>query len=280
MRLMWFYAISQVFWYATAAVEDVDQEDLEDLHKALPDYLSDKPNFFLLPIPGRDSEGRMRFYDFSYTHPFGGLLEMAKNTSKGEVTKVMEMMGLGGAPLLQMMMAFYNNKDPFTKKDITNKEFTTKEKMWDYSMFVWRHNLPSLITEQGAIYKMWQASEFEIPLLGYEKKKQVGSSTLDWGETKSTLPQAALRLGGINLYSVDPGKTASKNLMILSYRMRDLDAGYRRKAREAKANGNPEELERITEVWRGQKAQLAQEMDEMRKLRKINPNLKIKDIKN
>jgi len=278
-RLFWWYAVSQVLWWGMAKFEGVDEEDLEELHKALPSYLADKPSFFLLPVPGRDEEGRMRFYDFSYTHPFGGLLEMAKNTSKGEIDKVMEMVGIGGAPALQMIMALYTGEDPFTKQDITSEEFTVKEKLWDRTKFVYRHTFPSLITGQGAIYKMWQAAEFEVPMLGWKKEKAVGGSKLNWGETKTTMPQAVLRLGGINLYSVDPGQTAQKNMMILTYRMSDLDAAYRRKLREAVANNREKAIEKITATWKMQKEQLAQEMEAMAKLQDVHPNLKIKDIK-
>ena len=116
-------------------------------------------------------------------------------------------------------------------------------------------------------------------MLGWKKEKAVGGSKLNWGETKTTMPQAVLRLGGINLYSVDPGQTAQKNMMILTYRMSDLDAAYRRKLREAVANNREKAIEKITATWKMQKEQLAQEMEAMAKLQDVHPNLKIKDIK-
>ncbi len=266
MRLLYWWAFAHLIWAATAGFEDVDEEDLEKLHAALPEYLSNKPAAFMVPLVGRDANGRMQFIDLSYTHPFGGLWEMTKSLGKGELDVFSEMIGMTGAPLTQMAIALSTGIDPFTKQKITNDEFTLREKLWDRTRFMWRQTMPSLVTGNGALYKMYEA--------GSDK---VGTSKLNYGEAKHSMGQAALRILGINVYGVDPSTTAIKNVQVMKYRMADLTAAYKRKIRDP--NLSEEARNEIILTFQMQVQALQQDMFDMLELSKIHPNLKIKDIK-
>lgn len=126
--------------------------------------------------------------------------------------------------------------------------------------------MPSLITSQGAFYKMYESAA-----------GKVGSSKLNYGEAKYSMGQAALRLAGINTYPVDPEMTAIKNVQVMKYRMADLDAGYKKMIRDP--NISKGERDKLITEYKMQKLALAVDMQEMAELSKLHPNLKIKDVK-
>ena len=250
----------------SAAIEGLDDDDLEDLHEALPDYMASKPSPLLVPLPVRDAHGRMQFLDLSYTHPSGVLFEMLKNFSELEIDEFMETVGITGAPLIQAAIAMSTGIDPFTKKPITNEEFTLARKNWDRMAFLWRQAMPSLLTSQGAFYKMYEAAT-----------NKVGTSKLNYGEAKHTMGQAVLRILGINTYGVDPEMSAIKNVQVMRYRMADLDAGYKRIIRDP--NLSKSEREKMITEYKMQKLALGIDMQDMADLARVHPNLKIKDMK-
>jgi hypothetical protein len=266
MRLLPWMLAAKAMWLASAAFEDVDEEDLKDLHEALPEYLASKPSPLLVPIPQRDANGRIQFLDLGYLHPFGIHWEMLKNFSEGEVDEFMETVGITGAPLVQMAIAMSTGIDPFTKRDITNEEFTLARKNWDRMAFLWRQAAPSLITSQGAFYKMYEAAT-----------DKVGASKLNYGEAKYTMGQAVARIIGMNTYPVDPETSAIKNVQVMKYRLADLDAGYNRMILDP--NHEEAEREKLITEYKMQRMALTIDMQDMAELAKIHPNLKIKDIK-
>jgi hypothetical protein len=118
----------------------------------------------------------------------------------------------------------------------------------------------------------------------------VGSSSLDYGETKHTMGQAIARLIGINTYGVDPETSARKNLQIMNFEMQELQADYKRKIRNAVAQARQHEGTDKEQKWIDERDRLIAEMqiqikarlvdiDEMKDLMDLHPNLKIKDMK-
>ena len=126
--------------------------------------------------------------------------------------------------------------------------------------------MPSLITGNGAFYKMYEA--------GSDK---VGTSKLNYGEAKHSMGQAALRILGINVYGVDASTTAIKNVQIMKYRMAELMSAYKRKIRDP--NLSVDARKEVILIFQMQAQALQQDMVDMMELAKIHPNLKIKDIK-
>jgi hypothetical protein len=279
LRLAYWAFFTHLLWAGSAEVEDVDEDDLKDLHASLAPYLSVKPSFMIAPMPYRDSEGRMQFIDLSYMNPFGIHTEMLKNLSQGELVEVMKAIGFTGAPLVQIVLAIHSGEDPFTGKKITSEHFPLGVKTWDRAKYLYRQFMPSLFTSQGAFWKMYQSYT-----------EYVGSSSLDYGETKHTMGQAIARLIGINTYGVDPETSARKNLQIMNFEMQELQADYKRKIRNAVAQARQHEGTDKEQKWIDERDRLIAEMqiqikarlvdiDEMKDLMDLHPNLKIKDMK-
>lgn len=284
LRLLPWYLMTQAMWSASALVMGVDDDDLDDLHDSLPEYLSSKPSVLLIPLPMRDAEGRVQFVDISYTHPFGIHWEMLKQFKDGDIDEVAQTMGIMGAPLLQLGIAMVTGEDPFTKKEITSDGYPISRKIMDRFSYLWRQTMPTMLTwgENSAspLYKMYEAAT-----------GIVGTSKLNYGEAKHSMGQALARMVGINTYGVDPEMTAIKNVQIMQYRMADLDADYKRDIRGVMAQANNAEpgsdkerkwldkADKIIAEYTIQKMALAGDMQEMMDLSEIHPNLKIKDMK-
>jgi len=265
LRVLPWLAMSYIAWAASAAMEDVDEDDLKQLHDGLPEYLANKPSPLLVPLPARDAEGRMQFLDLAYLHPYGAHWETLRLASEGELDQMSDLVGITGAPLVQFAIAMSTGIDPFTKQPITEEEFSLGRKMWDRAGFVWRSVSPSLLNSQGAFYKMYEAAT-----------GKVGASKLNYGEAKHTMGQAIARLAGINTYGVDPEMTALKNVQVMKYRMADLDLAYKREIRNP--NLSDEQRAEIVAEYQMQKMALAYDMQRMAELADINPKLKVKDM--
>lgn len=265
-RMLYWWAVMEVLW-TVFTPDGVDEEDMEDLHKALPSYLASKPTAFLLPLPGRDSEGRMTFMDVSYLHPFGALWDMVKGTSSGELDKLQDMFGMSGSPLIQFVMAFSTGVDPFTKKPITEEGYATGRKGWDYTKYVWRQLSPSFVNDQGAPWKIALAAT----------GNNLSASKLKYGEPGITASQAIGRLIGINTYGVDPEMTAKANLMNMKYKMEDIKRVYKKLLRNpnySEAKKQDIKIEMMLQI-----EALRVDMEVMKELAQVNPKLKVKDTK-
>jgi len=284
LRLLPWYLMTQAMWSASALVMGVDDDDLDDLHDSLPEYLSSKPSVLLIPLPMRDAEGRVQFVDISYTHPFGIHWEMIKQFMDGDIDELAQTMGIMGAPLLQLGIAMVTGEDPFTKKEITSDGYPISRKIMDRFNYLWRQTMPTMLTwgENSAspLYKMYEAAT-----------GIVGTSKLNYGEAKHSMGQALARMVGINTYGVDPELTAIKNVQIMQYQMADLDAAYKRDIRGVMAQANSAEpgskkerkwldkADKLIAEYTIQKMALAGDMQEMMDLSEIHPNLRIKDMK-
>jgi len=226
----------------------------------------------MVPLPFRDSHGRMQFLDLAYIHPFGIHWEILKNFAGGDVDEAAETFGITGAPLVQFAIAMSTGLDPFTKQKITEDGYTWGRKMWDRMGFLYSQMTPSIIDFRGdgkgrsPFYKMYEAAT-----------GKVGASKLNYGEAKFSMGQAIARLAGINTYGIDPETSASKNLMLMKYKKADLQTAYKRLIRNP--NISEEERAKIKMEFEMQMMAMIQDMEEMAELANIHPNLRLKDIK-
>ncbi|NDG21844.1 MAG: hypothetical protein EB162_04225, partial [Euryarchaeota archaeon] len=102
MRFAKWYFFTKLIWMGASALEGVDDDDLEEMHKMLPKYLEDKEPWMMVPLWFRDSKGKMQFTDLAYIYPFAMHFEIVRQALKGEVDEAMKDFGLGGAPLMQI----------------------------------------------------------------------------------------------------------------------------------------------------------------------------------
>ena len=205
------YALPSLFMSAF----DIDDEEYEAVKKAMPDYLRGNPG--LIPVPARDSKGRLQFLDTSYLYPWGSFTGLLANSVSGgkqlfgekkpedqgfSIKDVTSTLGMFGGPAWSLAGAA-QNLDPFTQRPIVNPEdpmfvsgaiekpFYRRGKMTD-AMF-WAANqylLPGFLnTEYGAVAKLNTA------LKGDKKANGIEADTLG---------QAIMRFVGLNLTNVDP----------------------------------------------------------------------------
>ena len=266
-RMVMWYAFTQMIWASSAFFNDVDEEDFEKLHKALPDYIAKKTSWALVPLPWRDADGRVSFLDLSYIHPFGAVWDMAKNVYDGEVADIERMFGMSAAPLVQFAIAMSSGNDPFTGRPITNEAYPTGKQNMDWIKYFWRQSSPSFLNEQGAPYKTLLA------ILDKNNK----NSKIEYGAPGLTTGQGFARFLGLNAYSVNPEMTALVNAQNMKYEMQSMISTYKRDIRNPN-NSESERKELMTEFML-QYQLLNTEIMEMLELAKIHPNLKIKDTK-
>ena len=205
------YALPSLFMSAF----DIDDEEYEAVKKAMPDYLRGNPG--LIPVPARDSKGRLQFLDTSYLYPWGSFTGLLANSVSGgkqlfgakkpedqgfSIKDVTSTLGMFGGPAWSLAGAA-QNLDPFTQRPIVNPEdpmfvsgaiekpFYRRGKMTD-AMF-WAANqylLPGFLnTEYGAVAKLNTALKGDRKANGIEA---------------DTLGQAIMRFVGLNLTNVDP----------------------------------------------------------------------------
>lgn len=254
-------------WHTTAAMFEVEEEELDRAKAGLPDYLSDKPDQFLLPLPFRDSQGRLQFFDLAYIHPMGAHLETLKNLNQGEWIKFIKSTGLGGAPILQIATAMLSKIDPFTERPITDPGLPEDLQRLDWLNFFWRTFTPSWANEQGFLWKSVQAAT------GKGKK----SGKLTFGDVPNTMGQALARAFGLNIYGVEPQKTAAQNILIIKAKINEAKQSAKRRVRDARAN-HPDKPELIQEIMQDLDIMLAgYQLDalEMKDLMNVHPNLRV-----
>ena len=205
------YALPSLFMSAF----DIDDEEYEDVKGSLPDYLRGNPG--MIPIPVRDSEGRLQFLDTAYLYPWGSFSQLISDAAiagkslvgnKGPADKgfdikdVTSTLGMFGGPAWSLF-GLSQNLDPFTQRPIVNpsdpffisdaieRPFYRRGQLTD-ALF-WAANqyiLPGFLnTEYGAVSKLYTA---------------LGGNTKPNGLETDTINQSLLRFIGLNLSNIDP----------------------------------------------------------------------------
>ena len=205
------YALPSLFMSAF----DIDDDEYEDVKQSLPDYLRGNPG--MIPIPVRDSEGRLQFLDTAYLYPWGSFSQLISDAAiagkslvgnKGPAEKgfdikdVTSTLGMFGGPAWSLF-GLSQNLDPFTQRPIVNpsdpffisdaieRPFYNRGQLTD--VLFWAANqyiLPGFLnTEYGAVSKLYTA---------------LGGNTKPNGLETDTINQSLLRFIGLNLSNIDP----------------------------------------------------------------------------
>lgn len=179
---------------------DADDDDVDKLRKALPKWLEERGNAYILPA--KDAQGRWVAIDVGYFFPWAMWTDMAADAGRGEFADVFRGTGIFSGPLPDMITAIKTNVDPFTKKPIIN-EFDSPEKQIASMMgYLYQMSAPTWLTNIGFTGHMYRA------LSGAVDK---------YGEPKTNVTQAALRLAGVNLYPIDPVRTRNENIRWMNF---------------------------------------------------------------
>lgn len=249
-------AIAAAFWKNQN--KDMTNEDLESLKEVLPKYLRDGGNALVYPY--KDDEGRWQFYDYSYSMPWGFYTGIGNKIASGEMGEATDdIIGLWGGPGLSAAAAITTNKDPFTDREIVDPAAPPVDKAESILNYTWRQAAPTWLTDIGFAGKMYEA---------------VTKEPNYYGDPTITKPQAWFRLVGQNIYPVDPEQSRDTNLYFKNKEIKDTQAYYRKKIREAELRNDEDAIIKLEQEAEQRINLLADKLIEYEAQSKIPERLK------
>ncbi len=255
---------------------DVDDDDVEKLKKALPDWIQERGHAMILPI--KDQHGRWQAVDIGYFMPWSMWTELASNmygTAKGvatgkgfgEVGDLITMSGLLSGPIPDIMAAISTGKDSFTGREIVNESDPASVQLESMLTYMYTMAMPSFMvgippfhdesTFRGASGHLYEA------LTGHVDR---------YGNPKSTVGQALFRYVGVNTYPIEPVESRNRNL---KNRERAIDKiGWEIKKINRDKNLSAAGKERLKLKYKKKKDMLINEKNEYAKASKVHRSLR------
>jgi hypothetical protein len=255
MRFAPYAAIPYLLLQMIQNAYDVDDDDIEKLRKAFPNWMNERGQMLLLPY--KDEFGRWQVIDMGYLVPWGAFADISAAVSEGKGGKEALNLVLLGGPLSDVTAAIETNRDPFTGREIVNPSDPPQMKLQALMLYVWNLAMPGFLTERGAIQQYVDATKGKVNSRG------------ELGQTKA---QAAMRLFGINVYPVDPEATRAANLRGMQYDLEEAAA----RGRELMRNRNLSAAEResLRVVWEALMRSKREALEEYARESQIHENLR------
>ncbi len=198
---------------------DVDKDDVKALTKALPQWLQDKGHAHFLPV--KDEHGRWQAVDVGYLLPWATHTQVIKSVAEGQVREALESTGFLGAPVATLISAVMTGTDPFTKREIMDRNDPPAKQIADMTKYLWRLAAPTIWTDIGATGHVYRAIT-----------DQRDTRRAYYGEPTSTLPQALARAVGLNIYPIDPEVSRNENLRRMGNELKAVRSRMRRALRD------------------------------------------------
>jgi hypothetical protein len=256
-RLAPYVAVPWAMAALFASLYGVDDDDVEKLRQALPEWMRKKSNAVVLP--GKDDSGRWRFVDFGYLLPWSSWQEAGGELVTGHPVKAAREMGLGG-PIGDLVAATLTNVDPFTGRPIADKRDPPSKQAQDVMSYAWRVAGPPWLTDQSFAKKLWDA--WQKNPSGY------------YGEPPLSMEQAALRAFGLNVYPVDPERTRETNIYFMR---RDIDDARRRmRSRLRDQRLSDEDRQRLQQSYLADIQRRQQDLQRYIAESEVHPSLKMR----
>lgn len=152
MKLLTYGVLPLVFSAMTAAVNDMDEDDVATLRAFLPDHIKD--NLHTFPVPIKMDDGSYEFLDLGYYFPWQPLIQLASTIREGARTGDMgkavdavQGFGLFSSPITDPLFALLANKDMFTGRDIRVKETPISEQLVQVGNYVTNFLLPPMFSD-------------------------------------------------------------------------------------------------------------------------------------
>lgn len=237
-----------------AAAFDVDDDDIEALKKALPDWLQDRGHAYVLPW--KDDTGRWQVLDMSYFFPWSAWTEPIRLAAEAEPGKTVQALGLFSGPLTDLITAVMTGRDSFTGREITTPGDPPKRQLLQIINYLWTMAMPSIITERGAV--------------GHAIRAATGE-TNRFGDPLSTAGQAALRVVGVNIYAVHPEQSREQNLRKMIREMEETEYALRRRLYDRSLT--PEAAEKLTLEYMEERARREEKFLKYQSESEVHPNL-------
>jgi hypothetical protein len=194
---------------------DVDDDDLDKLKKAFPEWMHNKSHVYLLPYMTED--GRWDAFDFSFFLPWSMYTETGTSIVQGDWHDIFTETGLFGGPLAQVITAWNTGIDPFTKREIWNKDDPALWQAWDLMVYTWSLVAPSWLTRTGAAGKWLQAAGGGR----YPSVDNQGRAKIPWWHVPA-------KFFGLNMYRIDPTMTRAQNLQRMKFELAERRRAARR----------------------------------------------------
>ena len=218
----------------------------------------------MVPVPWRDSAGRIQFTDLGPFLPWTMFSDAAGAIGKGDVTGAATGVAgsfISGGPIGSMLAAVATGGvDPFTDRPIVPPGEPPAKAVGHWASYLWTLWAPPWVTESGFAGKMTNA---------------MTGSTNKYGDPRTTAGQAAATLVGLNLYGVNPDTTFALEATRMQKEIADVrirmvqtlqDRGLSAERRKEVVTEYTEEMRR-----RAQKLE-----DYLARARTVSPELKVK----
>lgn len=198
-----------------AAAFDVDDDDIEALKKALPEWLQERGHAYVLPW--KDDTGRWQVIDMGYFFPWTTWTEPIRMAAEGEAGKTVQALGLFSGPLTDLITAVMTGRDSFTGREIVAPGDPPKRQLLQIINYLWTMAMPPIITEHGAA--------------GHAVRAATGQ-TDRFGDPLSTSGQAALRAVGVNVYPIHPETSRATNVRRMMREIADTEYALRKRLQD------------------------------------------------
>jgi len=206
-----------------ASMLDVDDDDLDKLKQAMPEWLRDKGHAMILPM--KDDHGRWQVVDLGYFVPWTSWLQLGSNVVHGEPGKAIQTAGIFSGPVTDLIVAIKTGKDPFTGRDIWNKGDPPQRQMVSLMNYVWNVAAPPFLTDRGILSPMGLIDQ----AYGGKAVQALTGTTNKYGEPRSTEAQAMLYLAGVSLAAITPEYTRAQYIQTVKRDMQDVASTMRQK---------------------------------------------------
>jgi len=262
--------------YLFAALNGVSGDDWDKLKKALPDWLQERGHALILPM--KDSLGRWQAVDLGYFLPWSMWTELIRNvygsvkglfTGKGfnEFGKLITGFGLFTGPIPSLGAVLLTGRDPFTDKVVFDPSDPASTQAVSGLTYLYTLAAPSFLAgvppfHEHAAYKGSLGHLYEAVTDRRDK----------WGDPKSTIPQASLRMIGVNIYPLVPEKSRRMNMFIRQWRIREIEQRAESILRDP--NLSREEKKRIQDKYRDKISALVEETREYARASQVPSTLK------
>jgi hypothetical protein len=263
-RMFMYYAIPYILGEALVkALHDVDDDDINALLKALPEWMHDKGLVMLWPV--QDEKGRWQPIDLSYFMPWGAheqAFTSAVKIATGEVREggleLFKDFGIFGGPAPQIAIAATTGVDTFTGYSIVRETDPPRVAALKILQYSWRLVAPTWLTDIGFTGHMYR-SLTDQP--NYR------------GDPPLTAMQASARLIGVNIYPVNPEDTRDRNLSRYRWEIKKVTRAMRNLGRDQSLS--EEEKEHRRDEYREMRDYLIERRDRYEKESRVHPRLRI-----
>ena len=211
---------------------DVDDDDLENLYKALPQWVEERGHAYLLPF--KDAYGRWQAVDLGYIFPWTAIKQTLVHFGHGEFASALSSLGLLEGPFADLltMIKDKDHKDPFTGLKVVDDADPPAKRLRDFMTYIWGMAAPHWLTNKGTAGDLWESA--------------FGTGRTPGGEETKTPWQKAGRLFGINVYGIKPEDTRQRNLDAMQ-RLIDDATTKRRRINRDQSISEAERTKRIDE---------------------------------